>query len=445
MNRAPVSMRARPTRFWRFFWRYAGRTRKPCCSSRTTRLHSRERTRCSTWPNSIAPWPAGVRHDGRYTRMTILTVALKYLRGRLVASTLTAVSIALGVSLVVASVLLARGIKEGFIAGATDYNLVVGAKGSPTQLVLGVVFRMDLATPNIEYTTYRDLQQDPRVETAVPIGIGDAYRGFRYVATNSAYFAAFPWRRKTFALAAGRFFAEDQQSEPTYEALLGAEAARSTGLQIGDRFYEGEEMAEYPLTVVGIVRPTHSADDRAIFFSLPSYWAMNEIARGMVIKPLTAVLIRPKRMSDLPSLHRELNVAAETQAVLPSGVLLTIFNMMAVAEDVLKMILAIVGVIVLLYLFVSMYGATMERRREIATMRALGARRATILGIVLAESCVLAVGGGVGGILGGHAVAYLAGSLLAARSGLVMSPFAFDALQPAVLAGVVLLGTLAGL
>ena len=89
-----------------------------------------------------------------------------------------------------------------------------------------------------------------------------------------------------------------------------------------------------------------------------------------------AVLIRPNLMSDVASLHRELNVSAHTQAVLPSGVLLTIFNMMAVAEDVLKMILAIVGVIVLLYLFVSMYSATIERRREIATMRALGARRA---------------------------------------------------------------------
>lgn len=376
--------------------------------------------------------------------MTILTVAIKYLRGRLLASTLTAVSIALGVSLVVASVLLARGIKEGFIAGATDYNLVVGAKGSPTQLVLGVVFRMDLATPNIAYTIYRDLQQDPRVETAVPIGIGDAYRGFRYVATDSAYFAALPWRRKVFALAAGRFFADDPPSDPTYEALLGAEAARSTGLQIGDRFYEGEEMAEYPLTVVGILRPTHSADDRAIFLSLPSYWGMNEVARGMEVKPLTAVLLRPKRMSDLPSLHRALNVAADTQAVLPSGVLLTIFNMMAVAEDVLKMILAIVGVIVLLYVFVSMYSATMERRREIATMRALGARRATVLGIVLVESTVLAAIGGLGGIVGGHAAAYLAGSLLG-PSGLVTKPFLFDMFEPAVLAGVILLGTLAGL
>jgi len=376
--------------------------------------------------------------------MTILTVALKYLRGRLIASTLTVVSIALGVSLVVASVLLAQGIKEGFIAGATDYNLVVGAKGSPTQLVLSVVFRMDLATPNIEYTIYRDLQQDPRVETAVPIGLGDAYRGFRYVATNNTYFAASPWRRKTFALAAGRFFADDRQSEPTYEVLLGAAAARSTGLQIGDRFYEGEEMAEYPLTVAGILGPTHSADDRAIFLSLPSYWGMNEVARGMAVKPLTAVLIRPKRMSDLPSLHRELNVAAETQAVLPSGVLLTIFNMMAVAEDVLRMILTVVGIIVLLYVFVSMYSATTERRREIATMRALGARRATILGIVLAECAALATVGGIGGIIGGHAVAYLAESLLGS-SGLVTNPFRVDVFEPAVLAGVILLGTLAGL
>jgi putative ABC transport system permease protein len=171
---------------------------------------------------------------------------------------------------------------------------------------------------------------------------------------------------------------------------------------------------------------------------------MNEVARGLTVKPLTAVLIRPRRLSDLPSLHRELNVSAETQAVLPSGVLLTIFNMMAVAEDVLAMILAIVGIIVLLYVLVSMYSATLERKREIATMRALGARRATVLGIVLVESCVLAVVGGVGGVLGGHAVAYFAGSLLA-KSGLATNPFLFDPLEPVVLVSVILLGTLAGL
>src|SRR2546422_9743030 len=96
--------------------------------------------------------------------MTIFTVAVKYLRARTVASILTALSVTLGVSLVIASVLLTRGIKEGFVEGTTDYNLVVGAKGSPTQLVLSVVFRMDVATPNILTRTFRRLQEDPRVD-----------------------------------------------------------------------------------------------------------------------------------------------------------------------------------------------------------------------------------------------------------------------------------------
>ena len=377
--------------------------------------------------------------------MTTLTVAVKYLRGRAVASALTALSVALGVSLVVASVLLTRGIKDGFVEGTTDYSLVVGAKGSATQLVLSVVFRMDVATPNILMRTLQSLQEDPRVEVAVPVALGDAYQGFRYVATNAAYFAPFPWRRKTFSLSEGTFFHDDAPDRPTYEALLGSEAARRTGLRIGDRFYEGEEMAEYPLTVVGILRPTRSADDRAIFFSLSSFWGMNEVARKMPVKPLTAALVRAKRMSDLPSLNRELNVSTETQAVFPSVVLLTIFKLLGVVEEVLAVILAIVAVVVLLYVLVSMYGATLERKREIATMRALGARRATILRIVLLESSALAVIGGVAGIAGGHGVAWLGASLLAARGVLVPNPFAVGLLEPVVLVNVVLLGTLAGL
>src|SRR4051794_11666447 len=174
--------------------------------------------------------------------MTILTIALKYLRGRFLASALTTVSIALGVGLMIASSLVAQGIKEGFVAGATDYNLVVGAKGSSTQLVLAVVFPMDTATPNIDYTVYQTVKEDPRVDVAVPVSLGDAYQGFRYVATDRTYFAAYPWRRKVFSLSAGRFFGEDPPDSPSYEAVLGAEAANRTGLRIGDRFYEGEEM-----------------------------------------------------------------------------------------------------------------------------------------------------------------------------------------------------------
>jgi putative ABC transport system permease protein len=250
--------------------------------------------------------------------MTLVSVAWISLRGRAVPSVLTILSVALGVSLIIASVLLTQGIRASFIEGTTDYNLIVGAKGSPTQLVLSVVFRLDVATPNILYSVYEQLQHDDRIAAAVPVSLGDAYQGFRYVATTPEYFAAQPWRRKRFGMARGRLFAHEPPDAPTYGAVLGAEVARHTGLREGDRFYEGEEMAEYPLTVVGILQPTHSADDRTIFFSLATYWDMNEIARDMPVKPLTAVLVRPQRMSDLPGLHREFNIRGETQAAFPS-------------------------------------------------------------------------------------------------------------------------------
>src|SRR5262249_43439552 len=161
--------------------------------------------------------------------------------------------------------------------------------------------------------------------------------------------------RKTFTLSAGHFWHDTPPDQPAYEAVLGAEAAQWTGLRLGAVVYEGEEMAEYPLTVVGILRPPHSAEDRAIFFSLAHFWGMNAVARDMTIKPLTTVLVRPRRLSDLPQLHREFNVHPETQSALPSAVLLTIFNMLGVAEEVLRFVLGAVVLVVLLYLFVTLY------------------------------------------------------------------------------------------
>jgi putative ABC transport system permease protein len=377
--------------------------------------------------------------------MTLFTVALKSLRGRLVTTVLTACSVALGVALVLSTFLLTRGLREGFIQGTTDFPLIVGGKGSPTQLVLNVIFRTDVPPPNIPSTVLAQLHDDPRLEVAVPVMLGDAYEGFRYVATTAVYFQAFPWRRQRFTLAAGTFFHDDPPDQPTYEALLGAEVARRTGLQLGDRFYSGEEMAAYPLTVAGMLAPTYGADDRSVFISLASFWEMNELSREMAVKPLTAVLVRPTRLSDVPSLHREFNVSPDTQAVIPSSVLLSVFNLLGLAEEVLTMILAIVALVVLLYLFVSMYSATRQRTREIATMRALGARRRTILALVLLESCTITLMGGFLGLLGAYGIAQVGAQIIAERGGLVLHPPVWTVLQPLVLAGVVLLGAFAGL
>jgi putative ABC transport system permease protein len=377
--------------------------------------------------------------------MSLWRIAWKYLCGRLLANSLTALSVALGVSLILATVLLTRGIREGFMTGTTDYTLIVGAKSSPTQLVLGSIFRLDVATPNMLYSVYEQIGDDARVERAVPIALGDAYQGFRYVATTTAYFAPAPWRRRVFTLAAGHVWEDEPVEQPRYAALLGADVARRTGLRLGDAFYEGEEMAEHPLHVVGILQPTQSADDRTIFFPLATFWDMNEVARAMPVKPLTTVLIRPKKLSDLPHLHREFNVNPETQAAIPSAVLLTLLNIVGVVENVSRVVLGAIVLIVALSLFVALYSAMLTRRREIATMRALGARRLTILVLVLLEASVLALLGGVIGLIGGHGVAALGAQILAQQGGLVLPAHTMTLLHPLLLVVVVLLGAAAGL
>lgn len=377
--------------------------------------------------------------------MSLWSIAWKYLCGRLLANSLTALSVALGVSLILATVLLTRGIREGFMAGATDYTLIVGAKSSPTQLVLGSIFRLDVATPNILYSVYEQLQDDVRVERAVPVALGDAYQGFRYVATTIAYFAPAPWRRTVFMLAAGRFWEDEAPEQPSYAAILGADVARRTGLRLGDAFYEGEEMAEHPLRVVGILKPTQSADDRTVFLSLATFWDMNEVARAMPVKPLTAVLIRPQRLSDLPHLHRESNVNPETQAAIPSAVLLTLLNIVGVVEAVSNVVLGAIVLIVALSLFVALYNAMLTRQREIATMRALGARRLTVMALVLLEASGLAAIGGLIGLIGGHGVAALGAHLLVRQGGLVLPTHAVSLLHPLLLGAAALLGAGAGL
>ena len=129
-------------------------------------------------------------------------------------------------------------------------------RAASTQLVLAVVFRLESATPNICYTL-PDAQEDPRVDVAVPVASVTLIRA-SVTSQRHGVFRGISVAAQRFALAAGRFFATIRPDAPSYEAVLGAEAAQKTGLRIGDRFYEGEEMAEYPLT-----RRRHPATNRA--------------------------------------------------------------------------------------------------------------------------------------------------------------------------------------
>src|SRR5271169_522415 len=204
--------------------------------------------------------------------MNLLKIVMKNMRQRALATWLTGTSVALGVALAVAILLIKQGVQQRFEQGTLGYEMVVGAKGSPLQLVLNVVYNLDISPGNISWKLVEQLRNDKRVKLAVPFSVGDNYHGFRIVGTTDAFFKDFefePGRKPE--LAAGRIFnfneatlrsafqeAEQRAREreakergeevkpateqPTghkerpFEAVIGSTVAQDTGLQIGQTF-----------------------------------------------------------------------------------------------------------------------------------------------------------------------------------------------------------------
>jgi putative ABC transport system permease protein len=239
--------------------------------------------------------------------MNLFTVIMKNMRQRALATTLTTISVALAVALTVAIVHIKRGMEDRFQQSTVGYEMVVGAKGSPLQLVLNTVFNLDISPGNIPWSVVEKLRADKRVKAAVPFSVGDNYHGFRIIGTTDEF-------GKTFGhhLTQGRWFnfSEDalrdafsEASEHAHEriarehgkkpvehakhhhaaseAVIGAIVARETGLRVGQTFIaehgleaaaDGEQHADNPWTVVGVLAETGTAVDRGLYINLDSFY-----------------------------------------------------------------------------------------------------------------------------------------------------------------------------
>jgi len=235
--------------------------------------------------------------------MNLFQLILKQMRQRALSSWLTILSVLLGVGLAVA-VLICR--HEGAtLFGQTDYGyeILVGAKGSPLQLTLNTVYNIDRSPGNIPYTLYEKLLHDPLyrplVRLAVPTAVGDSYRGRRLVATTPAMFnigtdgqpvpenKRFEYRPgRSYQMAAGQVFDADK-----FEAVIGSDITRLTGLKLGDQFQathgfplpgEVPDIHKPKWTVVGVLASTHTSADGVIYISLPSFYCIAEHGTGLV-------------------------------------------------------------------------------------------------------------------------------------------------------------------
>jgi putative ABC transport system permease protein len=332
--------------------------------------------------------------------------------------------VALGVALAVIGLIMTQTVKDGVKRAAAPYDMIIGSKGSSTQLVMNTIFLQDVPLGNIPHAIYEKLAADDRVAAAVPMGFGDSLHNFRIVGTTPQFFdlREKPGAPAFFTVAAGRLFAGD------FEAVLGAPVAQRLGLKPGDQFTaahgvtegkteEDHEEHHTPYTVVGVLKPTGGPADMGIYTSLASVWAVHELAPGTP-GDVTAVLVRPKSIGGLMRIYQEINAGKDAQAVFPGQVMAKLFDMMGKGQSALQFIAILVLVMASLTIVISLVSASAHRRREIAIMRSLGARRSDVFRIMLWESALLGAGGVVAGLALAHGLGVVLRWRLAAESGM---------------------------
>lgn len=354
--------------------------------------------------------------------MNIATISFSYLRARPWNTVLILLLLALGTGTVTMLILASEQLEERMTRDARGIDLVVGAKGSPLQLVLSAVYHLDVPTGNIPLSEAMELtKRKPLVKNAIPMSLGDSFNGFRIVGTTHAYVAHYGAKP-----AQGRLW------EKSMEAVLGAEVAQRTGLGIGGSFTgshgmdgAGDPHADHPYAIVGVLAPTGTVLDRIVLTSLESVWDVHSKAhtpqgeKPMALeeeeKEITALLIQYGSPLAVMQLPRFVNVQTEMQAASPALESARLFTLLGVGFDVVRGFAVVLIVSAAISVFVALYNALRERRYDLAIIRTLGAPRRRLMGLIVAEGVMLSMAGSVIGILLGHAMTEALGMLLAAR------------------------------
>jgi putative ABC transport system permease protein len=331
----------------------------------------------------------------------LLHIALRSAWNRRLTLGLTLVAITLSVAMLIGVERLRYEAHRGFSLSISGIDLVVGARTSPVQLILYAVFRIGEATSNIGWKSFQDIAENPLVAWAVPLSLGDSHHGFPVMGTTPDYFEHFQYsdsRRLSFV--------KGQPFRDVFDVVLGMEVASQLGYVIGDRIVLSHGMGEIgllehndkPFIVSGILAPTGTPVDRTLHISLDGItaihlnWAGGVPMHGFTIpgehvrkfdltpKDVTAALVGLKTRAAVFKVQRQINEykAEPLLAVMPGVALEQLWQVVGVAE---KTLLAVTGMVV----FVGLSGLAAvllaslnERRREMAILRAIGARRRDI-------------------------------------------------------------------
>lgn len=437
--------------------------------------------------------------------MSYWKIAWRNIRDRALASSLTGLSMALGVALMVLVLVIHEVVVTQLSNDAQGYNFIIASgQGSKIEVVLSTVFHIGTPLNTISYKYYKQFLDGPfakAVDVAVPICLGDSYGEqdgprFRVVATTPdmfdklSYGAENDGTEKRYQFAAGRNF----KTENYFEAVIGSVAANRTGLKVGDHFrpthgFGAEGHQHDPFEIVGVLAPTGTTNDKALFINIEGFYlleghALAEKKPDGAVEGPTASAVGGGGSEDasvekehdhaaedhehehddhdhehegeehhhepLPEAQREVTsillhcnqddmmapMAIERgvnkgddrtiQAVAPVNVVEQLKEKFISPMQMILLVLTVLIIIVAgVSILVSIYNSMSERAHDIAVMRALGASRAAVMSIILVESILLSLLGGLAGIALGHIVLAAASPIVEYSTGITLRPWDF--------------------
>lgn len=363
--------------------------------------------------------------------LNAFTLTLQSLRHKPLATALNLLLMAVGVAMMTFVLSASRQFEDSALRDAQGIDLVVGAKGSPLQLILSSIYHVDVPTGNIPLAAQAQLAQNRMVKKVIPLALGDSFNGFRIVGTNADYIAHY-----------GGVMAHGKSFDAPMQAVFGAQAAARTHAVVGATFTGshglargGEEHKDAPYQVVGILKSTGTVLDRLVLTTVESVWKVHEIASGIDVndkeekeamdaeRELTALLVQYASPLAAVTMPRMINSQTSLQAAQPALEAAKLFRLLGVGADVLRGIAAIVLLSAALSMFVALYNSLEERQTDLAILRTLGAPPRKLFSLLLVEGLLLALGGAVLGWLLGHAAVEVLGRLLSDDQNLTLTGF----------------------
>lgn len=420
--------------------------------------------------------------------MNALTLAIASIRSRPLHASLCIGAVAAGITLLCAVFLFSQAVSSGFARNAKGIDIIVGTKGSPLQLVLSSVYHADIPAGNIDMQEYEELKRNPKVRKAIPLALGDSYKGFRMVGSTADYLELY-----------GAKFAQGQVFDEPFETVAGV----STGLKVGEKIAvthgfsaNSDDVHDARLyTITGVLKPTGTVLDKLLITPFESVQQLHAAghdhdhdkhhhdeaeeehehhdhedehdehhhhahekehkhadthedhdhheSEAELGHQITSVILKVRSPVDLLNLPRKINSETNIMAAVPSYEMTRFTQSLGIGR---KLIVVLgIGFVILssLMLLASLASGLALRRYDLAVLRVLGASPSRLSATVIAEALIISGIGAVIGLVLGHILAYSAILSIESLRGLVLPE---SVLMPQAMdAGFLLIGLVAGL